>query len=226
MNKLTASIFSFVFFLVALSTEPIQAEAADVAQLPQIVPASPTRREWSALKAELLKMLETDQKHREALVKADEAAWDKFLKKQRPIDAKNQLRLEEIISKFGWPGVSKVGRKGVLTVFLVIQHAPLTMMKRHFSAARAAMENGEMEKPNFALLDDRIRMNEGRPQLYGSQIQVDPETDKSMIWKIEDEANVDKRRAKMGLSPMIEYAKIFGIDYVAVKPSADEAMKQ
>lgn len=34
---------------------------------------------------------------------------------------------------------------------------------------------------------------------------------------IEDEANVDKRRAEIGLGPLEEYARLFGIEYKPVK---------
>ena len=218
----TFSKITFAAFLLASLFAPRLLLAADVVPA---VSATPTGQEWAALKIELEQMLETDQKHRALIFKAEGAARDALWKKQLPIDEKNQQRVDEIIAKFGWPGATNVGRKGALAVFLVIQHAPLPVMKRHYAAMNAEMKNGEMQKENFALIEDRIRMYEERPQLYGSQIKNDPETGKRIIWKIEDEANVDKRRAEMGLPPLIEYAKFFGIDYVPVKLTDNEPKK-
>ena len=38
-------------------------------------------------------------------------------------DAINVTRLREIISKYGWPGRSMVGRDGATAAFLILQHA-------------------------------------------------------------------------------------------------------
>ncbi len=70
-----------------------------------------------------------------------------------------------------------------------------------------AVKNGRAERSHLALLIDRVEMNNGRPQVYGSQINGDT------IYKILDEVNVNKRRAEVGLEPLEEYAKQFNIDY-------------
>ena len=66
---------------------------------------------------------------------------------------------------------------------------------------------------------DRIKVNKGLKQIYGTQISPvkDPNTgylaNKAEIAPIEDEENVNKRRAKVGLKPIEQQAKEFGIDY-------------
>lgn len=85
------------------------------------------------------------------------------------------------------------------------------------------MENGDADKQSFAMLDDRVRMHEGRPQRYGSQIRGNRDT-KMTFWQIEDEESVDKRRAEMGLEPLAEYAKRFkGLEYVPFAERTDKA---
>jgi hypothetical protein len=114
----------------------------------------------------------------------------------------------------------------------VLQHAALEIQKRHFLTLQQAMESGELRKADFALFDDRIRIREGRPQLYGSQVA----NNRMSFQPIEDEVNVDKRRAAMGLQPLAQYAKLFGFEYTPVaertqstslkdKPLASEAKK-
>jgi transposase len=49
--------------------------------------------------------------------------------------------------------------------------------------------------------------------LYGSQLFEVQGGDGMRLEPIEDEANVDERRAKMGLGPLAEYLKRFGIEY-------------
>lgn len=54
-----------------------------------------------------------------------------------------------------------------------------------------------------AMLEDRIRMFEGRPQIYGSQFQPD-ENGKTVPYPIENPGQVDERRRAVGLPPLQE----------------------
>jgi len=55
-------------------------------------------------------------------------------------------------------------------------------------------------------------MSEGKKQIYGSQLR---QNDKGALefYPIDDEPNVDKRRQAVGLPPLAEYAKQFGLVY-------------
>jgi hypothetical protein len=181
--------------------------------------------ERAALKAELEAMLETDQKHRRLLSKAaDEIERAKLWGDQTNIDKANQVRIEEIVKTYGWPGKKEFGQKAATAAFLVIQHSTPEMMRRYLPILQNAMENGDADKSSFALLDDRVRMIEGRPQRYGSQVQRDPSSGKMTFWQIEDEENVDRRRAEMGLGTLAENAKRFkGLEYVPFAERTDKA---
>ena len=66
-------------------------------------------------------------------------------------------------------------------------------------------------------MEDRVLLKHGKKQLYGSQIEYDTLTDKYIVSPIEDEPNVNKRRASVGLGPLEDYVKIWGIEYVLPK---------
>jgi hypothetical protein len=53
---------------------------------------------------------------------------------------------------------------------------------------------------------------EGKKQIYGSQLQTNAQGQLE-FYPIEDEANMDKRRQSVGLEPLAEYAKHFGLEY-------------
>ena len=56
------------------------------------------------------------------------------------------------------------------------------------------------------LLTDRVRIAEGKPQVYGTQGQTNP--DGVLIpFPIEDEEHVDERPKAIGLEPIVEYFK-------------------
>ncbi|MBX0291711.1 hypothetical protein K3G63_14770 [Hymenobacter sp. HSC-4F20] len=128
-------------------------------------------------------------------------------------DARNLHKITTLLDQHGWPKKSEVGTTGTTTVFLVIQHSNLPTMEKYFPMAKQAMERGDLAKPSFALLQDRLLMWQGKPQIYGSQLQGDPITNKMAFYKIEDEAHVDERRAAIGMEPLASYAKRFGLDY-------------
>jgi Family of unknown function (DUF6624) len=69
----------------------------------------------------------------------------------------------------------------------------------------------EVSQSNLAYLTDRVLLAEGKEQRYGTQCTaIDGK------WKprpLEDEANVDKRRADVGLPPLAEYLKLIEQQY-------------
>jgi hypothetical protein len=174
---------------------------------PMLSPKSSIDR--TAIKFELEAMHETDQKLRQQMRDDDKKALARLWDEQRVVDRFNQKRLAEIYATIGWPKSSEYGEVATRAAFLVAQHSGLENMKLYYKSFKAAVEEGEAEKKYFALFDDRIRMFEKRPQLYGSQVFFDTETKEYRFWQIEDEPNVDQRRASMGLSTLAEYAERF-----------------
>jgi hypothetical protein len=53
---------------------------------------------------------------------------------------------------------------------------------------------------------DRVRMSEGRPQVYGSQFVVHDDATLSP-WPISEPAEVDQRRFRVGMPPLAAQAR-------------------
>ena len=130
-------------------------------------------------------------------------------------DSINLIKVKAILDQYGWLGADVVGQQGNTTLFLVIQHADLATQEKYLPIMREAVKNGKAQGSHLALLIDRVEMENGRPQLYGSQITG--ENGKAAIYKIADEANVNKRRAEVGLQPLEQYVKQWGINYKPLK---------
>jgi hypothetical protein len=62
-------------------------------------------------------------------------------------------------------------------------------------------------------MEDRILMMEGKPQIYGSQISKNGETDKWELYTLEKPETADKRRAEVGLGSLKEYVKNWNIEF-------------
>jgi hypothetical protein len=132
-------------------------------------------------------------------------------KKQNAIDAANMKRLAQIIDAYGWPGLRFAGAASQ-TAFIVLQHADHDSQRKYLPLLRAAVKRSDALGSHLALLEDRVRIADGKPQLYGSQLSGDP-------WRfepIEDEAHVDERRRSIGLEPLADYARRFGLTYIPV----------
>lgn len=143
--------------------------------------------------------------------------------KQTVLDTSNLRRIENILQTSGYPGRTRVGEPTNTAAWYVIQHNPdkiptyLTMMKE-------AGRNNEIPYRLVAMMEDRYLMNEGKPQVYGTQ-GMTYENTPSFIWPIEDPELVNKRREDAGFTQSIEdYSKmLFGASFVYEPISLEEA---
>jgi hypothetical protein len=138
---------------------------------------------------------------------------DSLWKKINHQDSFNLASVKYIITTNGWLGPAKIGEQGASTIFLVIQHADSLTQVTYLPIMRTAVKKGDASAQDLALLEDRVLTKQGKKQIYGSQINVDS-AGKYHFFPIKDEANVNKRRLKVGLGPLEDYAKYFGLEYV------------
>lgn len=170
------------------------------------------------IRAELLSMMYEEQAAREVLDSVvAEKGWNSpegkaASREEDRIDSANQVRLQEIVAEYGWPGKSLVGEEAALGAFLILQHADLSLQQEYLPMFEAAAEKGEVEPTHLAMLQDRILMRQGRKQHYGTQLWNDPSTGELGLYPIRDSVNVDARRDSVGLGPIGDYLRSFGID--------------
>lgn len=170
------------------------------------------------IRIQLEEMLESDQSIRKEMQTRQsellpgspelKALWEE----QRKHDEENIKTLEAIIEKHGWPKSSEVGNKAASAAFLIIQHSDLEYQKKYLLLLKQAVAANEAKPTDLALLQDRVLMREGKNQIYGSQLRSEGDGPLK-LWPIEDEANVDERRASVGLEPLADYIARFGIKY-------------
>ncbi len=125
---------------------------------------------------------------------------------QNHADSLNTMRITEIIDEKGYPGKSMVGDGHASTAFLVIQHAELAVQEKYLPIISKAADDGEVRWSSVALLVDRVNMRQGKPQIYGSQVRKDPETNEFYFSRIAEPYKVDSIRATVGMRPLQSYA--------------------
>lgn len=180
----------------------IQAKKAEVAAQRKAHP--PTQPVEPALRAELLKMSDADQKVRNALIAAgtqNQAA----IKAMLAVDAHNLPRIKQIDAKQGFPTRAQVGRDGVQAAWLLVQHADRDpVFQAHVLAElQPRVRDGGISAQEYTLLTDRVLVAQHKPQRYGTQFKV--VKGKLQADPMEDPAHVDKRRLAIGLPSMADY---------------------
>ena len=123
------------------------------------------------------------------------------------VDKANTRWLKQVVARHGWPAKSLVGWDGAHAAWLLVQHADLDReFQRQCLDLMASLPVGEIESRHVAYLTDRLLVAEGRKQLYGTQFLF--ANGQLTRRPIADEANLDQRRAKVGLEPFAEYEEL------------------
>ena len=167
---------------------------------------------------ELIRMAEAEQQARGVLDSVVAAkGWKspealEAIQHEDEIDSSNMARLEEIITQFGWPGKSMVGGDTALCAFLVLQHADLPVQMKYLPMVKAEVQKGEVEPSHLAMLQDRILKRQSLPQIYGTQLWNDPSTGELGLYPVADSINIDLRRDSVGLGPLDDYLRSFGLE--------------
>lgn len=127
-------------------------------------------------------------------------------------DAENEKALLAMVPPEGWFLKSRYGDKAARAAFHIVQHSNLELWRRFVPVLEPLVAKGEVDGQSYGLMYDRLALNEGRPQRYGSQVVC-----KAGKWgpdKLEDPDRVDERRKAMGFTQsMAEYVAYFQTAY-------------
>ena len=152
-----------------------------------------------------------DQKHRkqiDAIVQKHGVASDEFQdhwKKIQETDASNLIVVEQVLEKHGWLGAADIGQTANSALFFVIQHADQETQEKYLPMIRQAVKAGNARATSLAMMEDRVLLGKGELQIYGSQLGKDSATGEMFVRPMVDPANVNQRRAEVGLGPIEAY---------------------
>lgn len=134
-----------------------------------------------------------------------------IIEEMKAIDAKNVARLREIVRTYGWPVQSKVGREAAGAAWIIAQHSGADVLHEMLPKMKIAADNDELDKSLYATSVDRVLIQDGKKQLYGTQF--DTNNGKCEPLPIEDPQHVEERRIKMGMPMLREYASLLCAAY-------------
>ncbi|MBB3699158.1 hypothetical protein KMW28_26435 [Flammeovirga yaeyamensis] len=106
-----------------------------------------------------------------------------------------------IIDTYGWLGKDKIGDTANQALFTIIQHAQDKEIRmKYFPLLESSALKGESELWEMASMKDRMLVENGEKQLYGTQSKlVDGKVE---LYPVEDAENLNKRRRKVGIKKM------------------------
>ena len=160
-----------------------------------------------ALRAELTASRELDERYHPRLEELHRA---------------HASRLRQMIAVFGWPGFTLVGEKGAQAAWRIALHSisEPAFMRQCRDLIDIASHAGDVPRWQFAIIDDRIRVYEGKPQRYGTQLRNGPQGLEPH--PLENANRVNSMRMQAGLPPL---AQTLAKARAQPQPSAEQAAK-
>ncbi len=136
-----------------------------------------------------------------ASIKPSDSAAAKY---QRVIRTNFPL-IQSILNNHGFPGYDLVGKEGSANYFLLVQHSDfdINFQKKALTFMKKQVDKKNASGSTYAFLVDRVELNSGNEQIYGTQVQMGRNGTK--LKPCIDTLNLDKRRKAVGLMPIKEY---------------------
>lgn len=123
------------------------------------------------------------------------------------VDSANYYVLRKIIDTFGFPSWDCVGKSGVNKFWLLVQHqdSHVEFQKEVLQLMEQLWLKGKVSAVDYAYLVDRVKVNTGELQVYGTQFDLNAEHSSFTPKPVLDPANLNARREKMGLGTIESY---------------------
>ncbi|MEZ4722456.1 MAG: DUF6624 domain-containing protein [Flavobacteriales bacterium] len=179
---------------------------------------------WSqfdySLATQLDSMKQEDQRWRNLAVAVQNGEVDSITLEQarhhmRRVDSFNHLLLVELFERHGFIGFDKAGTNGSHDFWLLMQHQDryTEFQEEVLAAMETEVDKGNADAQNYAYLTDRVLVNSGRPQLFGTQMELNEEQTSFVPRTCEEPEKLNERRAGMGLPPIEDYVNMMNEHY-------------
>lgn len=122
-------------------------------------------------------------------------------------DSLNYILLLDIFTRHGYLGTEEIGAEGTHNYWLLVQHQDkhpafqlqvLDKMKLH-------AERGNMYYLDYTYLVDRVKVNTGQLQVYGTQMTLNADSSSYIPKPVIDSEHLNERRNQAGLPTIEEY---------------------
>jgi len=179
--------------------------ADEIKRVSDQIAANDTRPFNKKLSDDLIKLSVKQQQRLQDNV-TDNKSGDTLIDTIRKSREKNTNDLCAIVKQYGWPTRDLVGDEGARAAFFLLRNSATSELQRDLlPVIIAAVKKGEITKAAFATYIDRLRLNAGLKQIFGTQATI--LNDFLVLFPITDETHVDARRKQYDLPPLREYLR-------------------
>lgn len=135
--------------------------------------------------------------------------------KIRETDSLNYFELRSIIETYGFPGFDLVGEDYSNSFWNLIQHQDnnLEFQIEVLEKMKVECEKDNASRLYYAYLIDRVKVNSGENQIYGTQMQLNADSTSYEPKPVVDLENLETRRKEVGLIPISEYISMMNKRY-------------
>ena len=167
------------------------------------------------MKVELKRMYNEDQDIQNTLIsyidqKKSKDKIDSIYTKEKKIFDVNYKTVLSYFNDYGFPGIKESDKFSSYAFWLIVQHCDhdVKFQNRVLSQIKKHVKKNNVNLQNYAFLYDRVKKNQGKEQLYGTQMVRDL-SNHYIPYKLKDAKNVNKRRKEVGLKTIEEYLSQF-----------------
>lgn len=121
----------------------------------------------------------------------------------RLINFRDSLHLRyavSVLAEHGWLGISIIGEKANISLFLAVQYANLQVRERYYPLLEASAQKGESSRSQMAAMKDRMLVDKKLPQRYGTQWNY--VGGREVLFPLEDVSSVNNNRIRVGIEPL------------------------
>jgi len=205
------ALLIFVVVLVCVQSSPAQNNCLsddDVKKM-QAQFNSPPPTLNKKLREQLLQLKKKDH---ERVQNAISRKPDDIIDRLRQSRDQNSDSLCLILKEYGWPTKALVGDDGAVAAFFLLRNnSAASLQAALLPVVITATSHGEIALRDFASYIDRVRLNAGLKQLFGTQATI--RDGLLVMFPIENEALVDARRKQYQLSPLADYQRYLEQNY-------------
>lgn len=117
--------------------------------------------------------------------------WNQF---KDSVFVSNQIRVEQIFEEHGFVGYDLAGKEGSGNFWLIVQHSDHhpDFQQSVLKKMKIEVEKQNADPSTYGLLVDRVNLNTGKKQVYGTQVDYNVETGQAFAKDLKDSLAVDE----------------------------------
>lgn len=150
-------------------------------------------------------------------IKSDSPEMRNLMDEWKSVGDVDKIQLKTLFKENGFLGYSEVGEQSSHNFLQMVQRFDddaafqqdvLVEMKKHIDKINA-------NPIEFAYLTDRVNLNQGKPQVYGTQLKINEKGNSYEPKTVIDPKNLNKRRAQVGLGTIEEAILVMNNHFAA-----------